>query len=79
MSVREHLTLKDIQDLLDNVYLSMAEPIPLERKKAIEDQVSIMPLNEAELIARLVRAKLHHRIVYLERMKQNKIDDMTRN
>lgn len=79
MSVRDHLSLKDIQDLLDAAYASMGADIPIERKKAIEDQISIMPLNEATYIMQLIEVKLTKRIRYLEIMKENKIQDMSRN
>lgn len=79
MPLSDHLTLEQIQTLLDIAYASVFEDIPYERKRAIEDQIKIMPLNEAYYIHDLIHQKLKAKLDYLEMMKQEKMQEMTRN
>ena len=57
----------------------MNESIPIERKKAIEDQIAIMPLNEASYILGMLEIKLTKRVRYLEIMRDKKIQELARN
>ena len=79
MPLTDHLTLEQIQALLDIAYASLFDDVPYERKKAIEDQIKIMPLNEAYYIHQLIHEKLKAKLDYLEMMKREKLQDMTRN
>ena len=79
MTLKDHLTLDQIQTLLDIAYASLFEDIPYERKRAIEDQIKIMPLNEAYYIHDLIHQKLKCKLEYLEMIKQEKMQEMTRN
>ena len=79
MPLSDHLTLEEIQTLLDVAYATMNEAIPYERKKAIEDQVKIMPLNEAQYIRQLIEIKLISKIEYLAQLKMEKINQLKKN
>ena len=79
MPLKDHLTLEEIQTLIDIANETLNASIPIERKKAIEDQVKIMPLNEANYIFHLVQIKLISKIDYLEQMKQEKLREMQQN